>query len=1009
MQFQSKRLVLGYLGLAFCFQSTLSKAQTESTLDTQAFPMAAPVSPKESIHSFELLDGFRMELLAAEPLVTDPVAMQYDENGLAYVVEMNDYPYTDTSLDVAWKEQTSAAIGKVRVLEDTDGDGRFDKSTVFAEGLSWPTGLACWKGGVFVTATPDVWYLKDTNGDNRADVRRKVLTGFRKFNVQAVMNNLAWGLDHRIYAAGASNGGDIRMPSNDEGKPTRLGRNDFRIDPVTESFEILSGGARFGNTFDNFGNRFICNIRNPVQHIVLQQRYLARNPQLPVSQAVNDAALASDAIEVFRASPPEPWRVENAARLSNDASRKSPRSEMAATGYVTSSSGITVYRGAAYPEEYYGNVFVCEVAGNLVLRYALREDGPTFVAERTTVGKEFLASTDNWCRPVNFVNAPDGTLHVLDMYRETIEHPWSIPDDIKARLDLQSGRDRGRIFRLAPREYPAGYQVNRQPRLETATIHELVAELENPNCWWRETAHRLIFERQDQAATEALHALLASSKSSLARLHALWSLEGLGSLTEGDLFAALADRSPGVKEHAVRLAESRLNDSETLYETVLALAEDENERVRFQVALSLGEYQGLAIDEKIAALAKIMITDGGNRWTRIAVLSSIAGLETSLVERLIGDDDYVTSDTGPAVVTTLAEVIGTRNKPVEVNRLLTTLEEVKSMGSLAHESVIALGKGLRQSQESLDRYATEDSSLVAKLFAKAEAAVANTDTDASVRIRMTELLTFKPFSRVEPLLLQLLNTREPQALQLAAVDAIGSFSDKRVARILLEAYPRLTPGVRSQIISALLARAERVLPLCDAIETGFVARSSVTTFERDLLSKNRNEEIRNRAEAIFASDSLSSRAKVIEEYQQALALSGESERGEKIFQRECLACHRLGNQGHDAGVNLATVKNRTKGEILVHLLDPNREVSPNYSVYIVLTADGRTHTGVIAAETATSVTLRQGEGKQETILRSNIDQISSSGLSLMPEGLEKKISVTEMADLLSFVLKMAPK
>ena len=205
---------------------------------------------------------------------------------------------------------------------------------------------------------------------------------------------------------------------------------------------------------------------------------------------------------------------------------------MTATGYVTSSSGITVYRGAAYPEEYYGNVFVCEVAGNLIMRYRLENDGPTFVAKRAIENQEFIASTDNWCRPVNFVNAPDGTLHVLDMYRETIEHPWSIPDDIKARLDLESGRDRGRIYRLAPAEYPEGHRANRQPRLGSASISELVAELENPNSWWRETAQRLIFERQDTAAVKPLRKLLANSSSELARLHSLWALEGLESLSE---------------------------------------------------------------------------------------------------------------------------------------------------------------------------------------------------------------------------------------------------------------------------------------------------------------------------------------------------------------------------------------------------------------------------------------------------------------------------------------------
>ena len=226
-----------------------------------------------------------MDLLAAEPLVTDPVALAYDEDGRAYVAEMNDYPYTDAATHQAWKENTTdVPIGRVRLLVDEDGDGDFDRATVFADGLSWPTGVACYKGGVFVAATPDVWYLKDTDNDGKADVKRKVFTGFRKFNVQAVMNNLQWGLDNRLYGAGGSNGGSVVPGDKPDAEPVVLSRNDFRFDPATEQFELIPGGARFGNAFDDWGNRFVCNIRNPAQHVVIESRYLARNPHVTVPQ-----------------------------------------------------------------------------------------------------------------------------------------------------------------------------------------------------------------------------------------------------------------------------------------------------------------------------------------------------------------------------------------------------------------------------------------------------------------------------------------------------------------------------------------------------------------------------------------------------------------------------------------------------------------------------------------------------------------------------------------------------
>ncbi|HND56615.1 MAG TPA: hypothetical protein PLV92_29555, partial [Pirellulaceae bacterium] len=313
-----------------------------------SLPRLAPLAPSEALKTFKLQHGFKLDLLAAEPLTTDPVAIEYDADGRAFVVEMCDYPYTDKSTDKPFVERTTdLPLGRVRMLEDLDGDGRFDRSTIFADEISWPTGLAFWKRGVFVTATPHVWYFEDTDGDGVANLRRQVFAGFRKFNVQAVINNFKWGLDNRIYGAGSSNGGQIRIVNRPEAPTLTLSRQDFRFDPRDEQLELISGGARFGNAFDDWGNRFLCNIRNPVQHVVLPNHYLARNPLLPVRAAVHDAAEAGDTVPVFRISPLEPWRALRAERWAAESGQTYPRSETNAGGYFTSSSGITIYRGAA--------------------------------------------------------------------------------------------------------------------------------------------------------------------------------------------------------------------------------------------------------------------------------------------------------------------------------------------------------------------------------------------------------------------------------------------------------------------------------------------------------------------------------------------------------------------------------------------------------------------------------------------------------------------------------------
>lgn len=969
-----------------------------------ALPRAQPLPPDRTADSFRTLAGFRMELLAAEPLVTDPVAMAYDENGRAYVAEMNDYPYTDPALDEPNAEQRSPAAGRIRLLEDIDGDGRFEKSTIFAEELSWPTGIACYKGGVFVTATPDLLYLKDTDGDGRADVRRIVLSGFRKYNVQAVVNNPQWGLDHWLYVAGGSNGGEIAAPSNPPARPVPLGRNDFRLNPVGDAFEVISGGARFGNTFDDWGNRLICNIRNPAQHPVLPSRYLARNPDLPVVSALYDVAESGDTLPVFRTSPAEPWRVINAARLAADTTRASPRSEMAATGYFTSSSGITIYRGGAYPPEFRGSFFVGEVAGNLVHRQVIEPDGVTFTSRRAEADVEFVTSTDNWFRPVNFVNAPDGTLHVLDMYRETIEHPWSIPDDLKARLDLRSGSDRGRIYRLAP---PAFQPPGQPPWLGKASTAQLVATLESPHGWWRDTAHRLIYERQDRAAVEPLHALLRQSSLPLARLHAIWSLQGLGALSDDDLLAALGDSAPALREHAVRLAETRLSSNPVLRRRVLSLADDPQVRVRFQVALSLGEFDP---PEAVDALARIARRDGDDTWVRTAVLSSVAGRAAALLSVLVGDSSAA-AELPLAMVRSLAQLVGARRDPAELEAALALLASLDGRATVERELLLGLGDGLARKGVALATIAGSTDSpaaaAIARLLDDARRLALDAAAPLDQRRQAVQLLRHAEPAGARTALAALIDSRQPVDLQVEAVRTLSMVRDRQVAPLLVAAYPGLTPAVRGDLIDALLARPERIGVLLDAVEDRTIAASQVPLARRALLMRHADETIRQRATHLFAAQAESPRSEVLAAYQQAAATPGDSRRGEAVLRRECLTCHRLGEQGHDVGPNLSSIRHRSPAELLVHILDPNREVGPNYLEYVVVLVDGRTTTGLIAAETPSSITLRRPEGREETILRRDIEQMATTGQSLMPVGIEQKITRQEMADLIALLLSLS--
>jgi putative membrane-bound dehydrogenase-like protein len=959
-----------------------------------------PLEPAEAARSFRTRDGFRMDLLAHEPAITSPVAVTYDEDGRAYVLEMRDYPYTDKANDKPFAESTrDLPLGRIRLLRDSKGDGVYDESVIFADNLSWPTGLACWKGGVFVAATPDIWYLKDTKGDGKADVRQKVFTGFRKFNIQAVINNLQWGLDHRIYVAGGTNGGTIRSLLEPKAPTIALGAGDFRFDPRRPIIEPLPGGARYGQSFDDWGNRFICNIRNPVIHAVLPGPYLARNPFVPIRTAMHDASPTGDTLPVYRISPSEPWRALRAGRWAA-ASENMPRSELVADGYFTSACGITIYRGAAYPKQYLGNAFLAEPAGNLVHRETVTPDGVTFAARRADDKCEFVASTDIWFRPVDFVNAPDGTLHVVDMYREFIEHPWSIPDDIKAQLDLESGRDRGRLWRLSP----PGFRPPAPPRLSKAGTAELVACLENPNGWWRETAHRLLFERQDRAAVAPLRQVLRAGKSPLARLNALWSLDGLESLSEDDLLTALRDEDPGLREHGVRLAEPRFGKGQPLKDKVMELARDSAVRVRFQVAFALG---AMVDEQAVGALATVARRDGGDEWVRAAILSSAAGRCGRLLEEL-GDDR-----TRPALRTLLrqlAEVVGNRQDRTETAGVIALLDRaVDSTTGRAWQAEVLLGlaRGAGRRGQSFDSILpeskTKSTALLRRFLAEARTTVVDGRADPGRREQAAELLGLGDLKDARDPLTGLLEPRQPASLQLAAVRVLSSFNDPDVPGILLAGWRMYSPPVRAEVVQALLSRPQRVGAVLDAIEKRQITAADVPWARKAQLLRHQDPKIRARATALLGG-AAGSRKEAIASYRKALDLPGDAARGRIVFGRTCSNCHRLGGEGHEVGPDLEAVRRQAPEQILTSILDPNREVSPNYLEYMVTTQDGRTTSGVIVAETVTGVTLRRAGGAEETVLRRDIEEMAGTNRSLMPEGLEQSVSVQEMADLLAFLL-----
>lgn len=425
-----------------------SRAEPEAR--PEEMPRIPATEPRDALTAFEIRPGFRLELAAHEPLVVDPIDIDFDERGRMFVVEMRGY-----------SEHREDALGRIRLLTDEDGDGFFETATIYADNLKWPTSVCCYEGGVFVSASPEILYFKDLDGDGVSDEQETVFTGFGtgldRLNMQALVNSLTWGPDNRIWGATARNGGQVRRPDQTESEALRLRGADFSFDPKTRELRAENGTAQFGMSFDTWGRRFVCSNSNHIQWVAWERDWVKENPYFSLPAPLVSIADDGGAAPVFRISPDEPWRIVRTRWRVAGVVRGMVEGGGRVSGYFTSAAGITIYTGRAFGEEYFHNAFVGDVGSNLVHRKILdRPEGTVQpIATRAADEKEteFLRSRDNWFRPVNFANGPDGCLYICDMYRETIEHPWSIPEGIKKHVDLNSGNDRGRIWRVVPESF----------------------------------------------------------------------------------------------------------------------------------------------------------------------------------------------------------------------------------------------------------------------------------------------------------------------------------------------------------------------------------------------------------------------------------------------------------------------------------------------------------------------------------------------------------------------------
>lgn len=565
-------------------------------------PPAPVLTPEAEAATFQLAPGFRAELIAADPLIGDPIAMQFGPDGRLWVIEMRGYMPTPDAIG------EREPVGNIVVLTDTDGDGRYDKRQVFADKLIMPRALSLVADGLLVAEPPHLWFMRDTNGDGVADERTEVVGDYGNINnPEHNANGLMWAMDNWIYSANYT----ARFRWRGDGTFAR---------------EATVTRGQWGITQDDAGRIYYNSNSDPLRFDAVPSAYLKRNPAFNAAGANHQLVPATLRIWPSRVTT----GVNRGYRTLN------------AEGKITSmtaASGPVIYRGALFPAEFRGDAFVPEPSANLIKRIKLTDDGAAVTGANAYDGGEFMTSTDERFRPVNLYNGPDGALYVVDFYRGIIQHRIYMTTFLRKQVEergLDRGVGLGRIWRIVPDGAP---RAKFDSGLARAPVAELVAKLADANGWVRDTAQRLLVERRDPTSVPALHAMArAAAQPAVARLHALWALDGIGgdALDRPTLRAAFADAEPRVAATAVRLSERWLKspggEAEMAADVVALVRKRSEPAVRLQLALTLGEIRSHGAD---LALRDLAIEAGRQPFLADAIVSGAAGRENALIESLL--------------------------------------------------------------------------------------------------------------------------------------------------------------------------------------------------------------------------------------------------------------------------------------------------------------------------------------------------------------------------------------
>ena len=969
-----------------------------------------PLSAAESVKHFVTPKGFQTHVYAADPQIGKPLCMTWDERGRLWLGESVDYPND--------LQPQGQGHDRIRICEDTNGDGVADKFIVFAENLSIPTAITIYRGGLIVQNGTETLFLKDTDGDDRADLRSVLISNWALGDTHGGVSNFQYGLDNWIWAM---QGYNLSEPIIDGKKQQsfRMGFFRFRLDqndpPHVTDLEFLRstnnntwglGLSEEGLVFGSTANG------NPSEFMPIPNRYYERVRGW--SAEVLRGIAESNQIAPI---------TENVRQVDHH-------------GGFTAAAGHSLYTARAWPKEFWNRTaFVTEPTGHLVATFVLSPGGAGFHSRNSW---NMLASDDEWSAPIMAEVGPDGQLWVIDWYNLIVQHNPT-PAGFKTgkgnayEIDLRD-KKHGRIYRVVYGDQAAPLVI---PKTDPAS---LVRTLSNDNFLWRRQAQRILVERQ---AVEVVPQLLQLAQDSSVDelglspgvIHALWTLEGLGQFRSGSgaavdlLLRSLRHSSAGVRRNAVQLLP---RDARACRELITSkILEDSDPQVRLAALLAISEMPtvdglSVAVRDVLARSQDAWLIEGA---VCAAAAHALPFLEVALstserhgpgLNRAlpIVAEHFARSNPGHAVLEVVRAMKGAPQDKVQAvlagiekgwpkdgkleftaqqEKLL--LEHLDGLTPSAQAPLITLAArwGAKSIEERL-AVITERLMLVARNEQLA---------DAERLLAVNQLLDLRrnDAELAEPLT-QLITARSTPEFSKEMIDALSKSESPQTGIVMVESLSTLTPAVRKDALRVLLGRTEWTVALLDGIDANKVQWSDFTLDQKQALAAHPSQELAARSKAALArGGGLPSpdRQKVLAELEPLTKRVGDVGLGKEVFKKQCSKCHMHSGEGEKIGPDLTGMAVHPKHELLIHLIDPSRSVEGNFRVYSVSMLDGRVMTGLLASESKTAIELIDAEAKRHAIQRDEIEELRVSPKSLMPDGFEKQVTADELVNLLEFL------